>query len=249
MCCCTLTGRHHLLFSLSDYSVLPYAFEIQVVPGGSLETYRENVDVSFPLYYQHKQDYEPRMMEPGSSRQFFLTFKGHRYVATNETYGVWVRDQLRYLHRPPSMIVLTKCLAHHDDDDCAGDEARYDDYSFGDLINTTFGLAPRGYGPTSYRLIELLSLNVIPVILQDRTILPFGEWLDWSEFSVLVPERSVGSIPYLLRSISREKVRRMQERGKEVYLRHFRDREAQLLTLIATLKARFRAVAKLQQAM
>jgi len=127
------------------------------------------------------------------------------------------------------------------------DEERFHDYSFVELLNTTFGLAPRGYGPTSYRLLELLALGVIPVILQDKTVLPFSEWLDWSEFSVLVPERSIGAIPFILQSISREKVVKMQRRGREVYLRHFRDRESLLLTLIATLKARFRAVKRLQE--
>jgi len=189
----------------------------------------------------------PMMMEPGEPRRFFLTFKGRRYVAVDESYGVWVRDQMRWLHRPPSMIVLMHCLAHQVDGDCAMDEERFHDYSFVELLNTTFGLAPRGYGPTSYRLLELLALGVIPVILQDKTVLPFSEWLDWSEFSVLVPERSIGAIPFILQSISREKVVKMQRRGREVYLRHFRDRESLLLTLIATLKARFRAVKRLQE--
>lgn len=47
-----------------------------------------------------------------------------------------------------------------------------------DLMDSTFGLAPRGYAITSHRLLELLSVNVIPVILQVRG-LGLGLGLCW----------------------------------------------------------------------
>lgn len=63
------------------------------------------------------------------------------------------------------MIVLTKCLSYQEKY-CADDDTHYEDYQLTDLMNATFGLAPRGYGISSYRVLELMSMNVIPVILQ-----------------------------------------------------------------------------------
>lgn len=157
-------------------------------------------------------------------------------------------------------------------------------------MNTTFGLAPRGYAITSHRLLELLSVNAIPVILQvrlcdarcvlfnkraslatlvcmflnqssfhpsnhhtqipvlslyhvqDGSLLPFQEWLDWTQFALLVPEHSTAAIPAMLQAMSPATILRMQRRGKEVYDSYIKDEETLAWTLVETLKARVRAL-------
>jgi hypothetical protein len=145
-------------------------------------------------------------------------------------------------------VIATKCLTAYPDEHCAWDEAHYGDYNYTDLMNTTFGLAPRGWGISSYRIVELLAVNAIPIILQDASLLPFSEFLDWTEFALLVPERSTEAIPHMVRSMSPAKIRRMQAHGREVFLRYFRDEETMVLTLVEVIKARMRQVAATRQA-
>ena len=42
-----------------------------------------------------------------------------------------------------------------------------------------FGLAPRGYGKTSYRLYEIMQLGSVPVYISDDFWLPWSEDFDW----------------------------------------------------------------------
>jgi hypothetical protein len=57
------------------------------------------------------------------------------------------------------------------------------------FINITsesyFGLAPRGYGKTSYRLYEIMQLSSIPVYCSDVFWLPWKNEIDWSSICVL----------------------------------------------------------------
>lgn len=66
------------------------------------------------------------------------------------------------------------------------------------FVNTTlkskFALAPRGYGRSSFRFFEIMSLNVVPVYVWDGDIdnpecdewLPYKDVLDYSTFSISV---------------------------------------------------------------
>lgn len=77
---------------------------------------------------------------------------------------------------------------------------------------------------------------------QDGSLLPFQEWLDWTQFAVLVPERSTGAIPAMLHAMSPATVLRMQRRGKAVYEWYLKDEGTLAWTLVETLKARVRAL-------
>lgn len=48
-----------------------------------------------------------------------------------------------------------------------------------------FGLAPRGYGKTSYRLYEIMQLGTVPVYVSDDFWLPWKNEIDWSSISIL----------------------------------------------------------------
>ena len=54
-------------------------------------------------------------------------------------------------------------------------------------LRSTFALAPRGYGRSSFRFFESLSLGAIPVyVWDDREWLPYTDVLDYSTFSLSV---------------------------------------------------------------
>jgi len=52
------------------------------------------------------------------------------------------------------------------------------------LQSATFGLCPRGYGLNSFRVSECLQYGVIPIVISDEYVIPFG--IDFNEYGVLV---------------------------------------------------------------
>lgn len=58
-----------------------------------------------------------------------------------------------------------------------------------------FGLAPRGYGLTSYRLYELMFLRTVPVYLYTEPWLPYEDELDWETFCVLCQYDNIQCLP------------------------------------------------------
>lgn len=57
-----------------------------------------------------------------------------------------------------------------------------------ELSRSLFGLCPRGVGLSSYRFFECIHTNTIPVLLGDQVVLPYEDELDYSKFSVRIPE-------------------------------------------------------------
>jgi len=84
-----------------------------------------------------------------------------------------------------------------------------------------FGLAPRGYGKTSYRLYEMIALGTIPVYIYDEPWLPYLDVLDWTEFAVLCHESELDGLPSRLRAIPEDDRRRMIARGQELLPDYF----------------------------
>eukprot|EP00041_Stephanoeca_diplocostata_P035429 m.1248557 g.1248557 ORF g.1248557 m.1248557 type:complete len:448 (+) comp24698_c0_seq34:350-1693(+) len=234
-------GRNHILFTTSDFEVAAHDFSSRAHAGSDLRLYAACHDVSFPAYniarhiHVHKsaakemylQDFPVVVQhEPASSRRYLLTFKGSRYPY-HGPHGDWctgarIRDDISQLHDPTNgIVVVTKCKTWGytlgnatEEHACNRDEVQYDAYDYDvEISNTTYALVPRGCGPSNCRLIEVLGTGAVPVILQDGVILPFAEWLDWSDFAIVVPERSVKAIPAILATISPSKLLGMQRKG------------------------------------
>lgn len=82
------------------------------------------------------------------------------------------------------------------------------------FINTTqdskFGLAPRGYGASSFRYFELIQMGVIPVYIHDGdNALPFRDEIDYSKFSVSVHIKDTGKLKEILEGIDETKYAEM----------------------------------------
>ena len=71
-----------------------------------------------------------------------------------------------------------------------------------------------------YRFAEAIFLGAIPVIVDEKLVLPFCSVLNWSDFSVRVTPAQVPTLPALLRKIPEERVRAMQRRLLDVKLRY-----------------------------
>ncbi len=84
-----------------------------------------------------------------------------------------------------------------------------------------FGLAPRGYGKSSFRLYEILQLGTVPVYISDIHYLPWMDELDWNDFCVPINEDEIDQIDDILKSISDVEYNKLLENGKKIYSKYF----------------------------
>nr|pir hypothetical protein F12F6.3 - Caenorhabditis elegans [Caenorhabditis elegans] len=67
------------------------------------------------------------------------------------------------------------------------------------------------------RFLETLRSGCVPVVISDSWILPFSETIDWNSAAIVVAERDALSIPELLMSTSRRRVKELRESARNVY--------------------------------
>jgi len=84
-----------------------------------------------------------------------------------------------------------------------------------------FSLAPRGYGPTSFRLYEIFQLNSVPVYVSDKHYLPWADEIDWDSISILIHENNINNIESILNNITDEKYNFMLENINKIYSKYF----------------------------
>jgi hypothetical protein len=82
------------------------------------------------------------------------------------------------------------------------------------LSRSVFTLAPRGYGVTSFRLMEAVQFGSIPVYISDKPMFPHKEWFDYGVF--IEPDR-VQHIDKILKAITPDEIAYKQKRLKEVW--------------------------------
>ena len=71
--------------------------------------------------------------------------------------------------------------------------------AFRDIIyDSVFGLSPRGYGPTSFRMYETMQMDAIPIYISDVFWLPFEDEIDWNKAAILIDENSIDKIPEIV---------------------------------------------------
>lgn len=78
------------------------------------------------------------------------------------------------------------------------------------MERSIFCIAARGNAGWSPRLDEAIQLGCIPVIMADNTDFPFSHILNYSKFSVKVPEADYRNLKVLLQNISEDQIRELQ---------------------------------------
>jgi hypothetical protein len=110
--------------------------------------------------------------------------------------------------------------------------------AFRDIIyDSVFGLSPRGYGPTSFRMYETMQMDAIPIYISDVFWLPFENEIDWNKAAILIDESSIDKIPGI--------VDQLLETGKyEKYLEYARMVYDKYLTWDGTLNQITKIISK-----
>jgi hypothetical protein len=90
------------------------------------------------------------------------------------------------------------------------------------IESSYFTLCPRGYGKTSFRLYEAMQLGSVPIYISDEHWLPFTDFIDWSDFCIIVKPDNIYDIPLIIkRIIDQGLYTKMRSRALEVYEDYF----------------------------
>lgn len=245
-------GLNHIIVTLadkwSDTAPPPHTIGNASVLASCLKetTYRAGFDIAIPLpgrtHLPHLQILKPWR------RRYFLTFKGTRYIGHKE--GNFRSDPaFRSMHNGEDVIVAVTCnhktnnkiRKHHPEqgEGCGEDEVTYKQYDFNDLMNSTFGLAPAGRSPSSYRMIEILSAGTIPVLIADNYVKPFDTMIQWHRCMLQFPTSELARIVPALRAMGRQEMESRQRYCVLIYEEYLKDDATLLSAAIKSLKLRF----------
>jgi len=122
---------------------------------------------------------------------------------------------------------------------CGKDESIYNQYETEDLMNSAFGIVPASRGPSSLRLLEVLSAGSIPVVVSDNFVLPFDTLIEWRRCVFVFPTSQMHRIVPTLRSLSTEEVEFRREYCLFVYREFFENDDKIVATTAMALKSRF----------
>lgn len=122
---------------------------------------------------------------------------------------------------------------------CAKDQSIYNQYKFDDLMDSTFGLVPAGRGPSSHRLLEVLSAGSIPVIISDNYVLPFDTLVEWRRCAFVFPSSQMHRIVPTLRVLETDEIESRREYCLFVYREFLENDDKIVATTAMALKSRF----------
>jgi hypothetical protein len=89
------------------------------------------------------------------------------------------------------------------------------------LSRSKFSLCPRGYGQTSFRIHESLSLGAIPVYIYDEPHIPFSGHFNFNDIGICIHEQEIPKINDVLESIQDNKINEMRKTGSDIFNEFF----------------------------
>ena len=111
-----------------------------------------------------------------------------------------------------------------------------DQNKFKELMQkSVFALCPRGYGNTSYRIVEAMQFGAIPVYISDVFSLPYcdpsynnndnnnNDWnnVNWNSIAVLINENEIDELVEILRSKTDEQIAEYRANLAKIYEKYF----------------------------
>lgn len=233
-------GLNHVVISIADRSRNSRAEETEMASTMTSSThqsaYRPGFDLSVPLpqknFYTGLQEVKAR------DRKYFLTFKGKQYSHYSPV--------LREMHNGEDIIVATTCKQASNSEmrlrqrvNCVQDESIFNQFNSDSLMNSAFGLVPAGRGPTSPRLLEVLSAGSIPVVISDNFVLPFDTLIEWRRCVSVFPTSQMHRVVPTLRSLSTEEIEFRRDNCLFIYQSFFENDDKIVATTAMALKSRF----------
>jgi len=154
----------------------------------------------------------PPSRDPHRPRRLLASFRGNLIAHMRDAEG---KDLFR---RSVLRIALVELAKGRDDlvvEDRLYLEADRKTY-LRELEDSIFCLIPRGITPWTRRLFDAMLSDCIPVVLSNAIVFPFERTLDYSGFTIKIPEAWAGRLWSLLNGISAKEVLALQRRIREV---------------------------------
>jgi hypothetical protein len=105
-----------------------------------------------------------------------------------------VRRRLFEGAHPDALLIDTSDKTHHTT--TGNDRDVYEKAYVATIADSHFVLCPRGFGPCTYRLFEVMQMGRVPVIMSDDWI-PIAD-VPWHSFSIRIGESDVKYVPEIL---------------------------------------------------
>ncbi|MDJ0839295.1 MAG: exostosin family protein [Acidobacteriota bacterium] len=192
------TGKPHVIFDFTDHPMPVIEAPGMIICKSAWHEafYEPEHHVPIPQFPRYRFD---RSHAKASERPYLAGFKGNPRPECAD-----VRTELMTLDDDRRMMIKSGVfLPEHlqiTEDGEAHEVPVSGEYSYTELIfNATFALLPRANGfALSYRMIESMNAGCVPVVISDGYILPFNDLLDYSSFSLHVPELQVQRLEAIL---------------------------------------------------
>jgi hypothetical protein len=147
-----------------------------------------------------------------NNRIYLYSFLGRiKHELLPETH---VRNQLAYLENKPDVLINTEL-------DGPTKKKLENNYGYAvkddfELLarNSTFTLAPAGYGKWTYRFFNAILWGSIPVLFADDYMKPFNNRIPYDLFSITLPEKDILNVDKILRTITSREIKQYQENLK-----------------------------------
>ena len=179
---------YFMLLALESTSDLIENQDIGIIPINTL--------VDFPYYNENK-------------RIFLYSFLGqikHDFLSDNH-----VRSNLKNLENKSDSLITSK-LKMTTKKRLVKNLGLYISNDYELLArNSTFTLAPAGYGKWTYRFFQSIQWGSIPILFSDDYIKPFEKYIPYDSFTISLPENEILNVDKILRNITPSQVSQYQE--------------------------------------
>jgi len=140
-------------------------------------------------------------------RDIFCSFVGaNTHPIRQELYDMYKEDENFYFRLEEWNIKIEKRM----------------EMEFKDVAERSiFSLCPRGNGPTSYRLWEVMQLGSIPVFVYDNKWIPWQDEIKWDDICVFIKTDEISCLKTLLMNISNNQIKYMVEKTSKTYDEYF----------------------------
>lgn len=145
-------------------------------------------DIVPPLYIHDSSHQFLQHVTVTKKKKYLATFMGTRYDTSTSC-----RSKLRDIDNDNDIIIRFRCYDFVDQY-CDQDQKLFRTTNYSDTLNSTFGLAPGGRSPATYRFLEYLVVGVIPIIIQDTSeLIPLEGYIDFSNCALYTLTSELGN--------------------------------------------------------
>ena len=236
-------GKNNLIFNMLPGTYPDYSTSLQVARGKALLagssfsywSYRNNFDISIPMYSSLAYSTPNLYMVPAIQRKYFL-------VSSQVNLHFEFKAQLEKLasKHNDDFLFVQKCRTVNEDESaqkkrCYGiEEMIYPEM----LYDATFCLVLPTSRLGQTMLSDVMKTGCIPVFVCDTYVLPFSEVLDWTRASVSIREENLERVMDILREIPQVEIKLKQRQVQFYYKKYFSTMSSIVLTTLEILNQR-----------